>query len=359
MAKIGTLSLWNLRCLDEVVLVPGESFNIISGKNGEGKTTLLEGVHLVATGRLIRSSRESSAIQEGKDEARVCAELTESKTLLEMKLKRGTRRRALLNGMNLPRASDLLGRLPAVSFSARDLEIVRGDPASRRTFMDTEIAQISPAYLKSLTLYRRALDQRSALLRSAREHYVAAEQFEVWEQNLSDEGEVIRQARVDWLNSLIDEAQEAHAVLGSGEQLGLEYEVRSDPASMEAYASGRQQDIARGRTGVGPHRDDLKITVGGLEARQFGSQGQQRTAVIALKLSVLSAAQLAFGFAPVLLLDDVFSDLDTHRRSKLVEYAAQQGGQVFLTCTEPEQAGEELLNLAEVFRVESGRVESV
>jgi DNA replication and repair protein RecF len=359
MARIEKLSLTAFRCIDQADLLPSPGFNIITGLNAQGKTTVLEGIHVVSTGRLLRSSRESSAIQEGKDSSRVAAELAESGTLVEMRLVRGQRKRAYLNTASLPRASDLLGRLPSVAFSARDLEIVRSDPSSRRSFMDAELAQISPAYLKSLTHYKRALEQRSALLRRAREGFVDDSEFVIWEGPLCEHGEVLRRMRHEWVDGLIEAAAESHAFLGAGEDLVLAYETKSDDASMEGFASTRREDIARGRTGCGPHRDDLSIMVGGLDARQFGSQGQQRTAVIALKLSVLNSAKEAFGFAPLLLLDDVFSDLDSGRRSRLVEHAVTQGGQVFLTCTEPEQAGSDLLGVSKVFRVSSGQVEAL
>lgn len=353
---LDSLTLSAFRCVASAEIRPSIGFNIISGANAQGKTTLLEAIHLISTGRLLRGSRDVQAIQEGADASLVKASLSTSGTELAVSLARGARKRALLNGLPLPRASDLLGRLPTVSFSATDLEIVRGDPAARRDFLDEELSQLQPSYLRHLAGYKRALEQRNALLRQAREHWPGAAVFEAWEQPLTDHGNELRRLRRQWIKELAPEAAQAHARLGGGEGLAASYDDRDDALSLESLAGTRGDDIARGATSIGPHRDDLSLMVGGMEARSFGSQGQQRTAVIALKLAVQVLARRTFGFPPVLLLDDVFSDLDASRRSQLVAHAMQEGGQVFLSCTEPDQAGSELVSRSRVFRLVKGQV---
>lgn len=345
-----------MRCLTVVEIRPSLGFNLVCGPNGHGKTSLLEGVHLVSTGRLWRGSKDSQAIQEGMDQAAASATLTPSGTEVAVHLARGAKKKATLNGLSLPRASDLLGRLPTVSFSAEDLEIVRGDPAARRSFLDEELAQIYPAYLRHLAQYKRALEQRNALLKLARDQWPGAAVFEPWEELLAQHGSEIRRYRVEWVDQLRQGAREAHQFLGGGEDLELAYDARDALAEGSDFARSRSEDIARGSTSLGPHRDEMVIQVKGLEARHFGSQGQQRTAVIALKLAVQSLAKRVFGHPPVLLLDDVFSDLDASRRARLMEFALTEGGQVFLTCTEAEMAGEELARRSQVFLVQSGVV---
>jgi DNA replication and repair protein RecF len=262
--------------------------------------------------------------------------------------------------MGLPRASDLLGRLPSVSFSASDLVIATGEPSDRRQFLDWELAQLYPSYLKNLSVYKRALEHRNALLRQAQDSPVSDEVFESWEEQLAASGSALRSARSEWVEELAFDAAAAHANLGEGEDLGLVYETKDEgldaETSVRLMSSARGADIARGSTSTGPHRDELVVTVGGQEARHFGSQGQQRTAVIAMKLAVLACAERLFTSPPVLLLDDVFSDLDQSRRNRLMELTLGRGGQVFLTCTEAEQAGADLIERAKVFRVESGQV---
>lgn len=293
--------------------------------------------------------------------ASVKATMTDTESELQVDLRTGVRKRAMINGNGLPRASDLLGRLPTVTFSSQDLSIVTGEPADRRHFLDSELAQLYPAYLKHLGIYKRALEQRNALLRQSRDTYVSNDTFESWEAPLAVHGAAIRVMRNDWVADISSDAAESHAWLGGGEHLTLDYQARDEAKTAdelnEVLAENRSHDISRGATSYGPHRDDLEISVADRAARHFGSQGQQRTAVIALKLATLESAKRTFGFAPILLLDDIFSDLDETRRSQLVEVAHREGGQVFLTCTEPSQAGETLLRDAKIYRVQSGTIE--
>ncbi|MBX3111258.1 MAG: DNA replication/repair protein RecF [Fimbriimonadaceae bacterium] len=347
----------DFRNLGAVVLNADRGVNLIVGPNAQGKTNLLEGLYLLSTGRLLRGSREAQAVRHGELRAGVEADLAPHGTTIRVGIEPGTRKRALVNGVALPRAADLIGRLPSVSFSSQDLAVVSGEPADRRHLLDTELSQVYPAYLKHLTIYKRALEQRNALLRRAQESYVDSTAFEVWEDQLAHHGEAMRGHRSAWVAELAGLASERHAVLGDGEVLSLSYRPNDEGDLANALASGRGHDVHRGSTGVGPHRDDLNIFVGGAEARHFGSQGQQRTAVVAIKLAVLALAVRTFGFPPMLLLDDIFSDLDDRRRAHLMEVAFDAGGQVFVTCTEAEQAGAKLLRTAKVFRVRSGRLE--
>jgi DNA replication and repair protein RecF len=263
------------------------------------------------------------------------AELAETGTVVSIELRRGVRKRAMLNGASLPRPSDVLGRIPTVSFSAGDLAIVRGDPSDRRHFLDAELSQIYPAYLRHLSVYKRALEQRNALLKRAQESFVEDEAFEAWEADLFNHGVEIRRARLEWVAQIEPAVREAHGDLGGGEEVSLTY-LEHDDGDL---AGSRTDDVRRGFTGIGPHRDDLAIEVGGADARSFGSQGQQRTAVIALKLAVLDSAAGVLGVPPVLLLDDVFSDLDAGRRARLVERAVEMGGKPYMSVPGPNRPG--------------------
>jgi DNA replication and repair protein RecF len=343
----------------ELNLSPG--FNVISGPNAQGKTNFLESLYLLATTRLLRGQRDAEAILEGGDVAKVSGELLTTNTEISVTLHKGLRKRAAINGLNLPRASDLIGRLPAVSVSTVDLAIVRGEPADRRMFLDLELSGLHPSYLRHLTMYKRALEQRNALLKDSREMMQPVSAFEPWETQLAHHGAAIRHARNLYIWSLAPLAKEAHSEMSSGEGLHLAYVLR-DEAEMEeamltALSNTRSHDIARGSTGVGPHRDDVQIDVGGRDGRLFGSQGQQRTSVIAVKLAAMEHAKEQLGGPPLLLLDDIFSDLDAKRRELLVERVGALRGQAVLTCTEAESAGRALLNEASVFRVLNGRIE--
>ena len=340
--------------------MPDARLNLIVGQNAQGKTSLLEAIYLLSTSQLLRGVRDSEAIRHGEGESLVQASVGETETDIGMKLRAGTRKIATLNGMNLKRPSDLIGRLPTVSFSSEDLLLVRGEPADRRLFMDTSLCQLYPSYLGHLAGYRRALEQRNALLKHAQENYVDGEQFDVWETDLAHHGTALRSARAQFVSSLGVEATKLHAEMANGETLGLLYEPKEASGELlEHYQSQRPREIQRGTTQVGPHRDDIDIQVSEKEARLYGSQGQQRTAAVAIKMACLAITRDILGVEPVLLMDDIFAELDVHRRARLVEVARRHAGQVLLTCTEAEQAGPEFLNEAQLFHVNSGRVVQV
>ncbi len=357
MYGLESLHIVKLRNLDDVAITPSSGLNLIYGQNAQGKTSILEAIHLLSTGRILRGSRDSEAIQHQEENCFVNGVLIESQSKIGIELKAGKRKRVTLNGLNLPRASDIIGRLPSVCFWAGDLCLASGSPSDRRLFLDSELCQLYPSYLKALTTYKRALDQRNALLKVAQERSVAGEQFDVWEELMGPSGEVLRLMRSNWIDLVNVQAAQAQANLGQGEQLELKYLLKDETESLlDGFKKSRQLDIRRGTTTIGPQRDDLEILVEGKSVRSFGSQGQQRTSVISIKLSVLQVAQDTLKAPPVLLLDDIFSDLDESRRSRLVQTALELGGQVFITCTEKSQAGEEVQDRAKTYRVNSGTI---
>ena len=357
---VGAVSLEAFRNYAHETVCLGSGFNVLAGRNAQGKTNFLEALYLLSTTRLLRGQRDAEAILQGRQRALVTAELLGSETRLSIVLEAGIRKRAAINGLSMPRASDLIGRLPCVCITAHDMELVRGEPADRRLFLDLELSALSPAYLRHLTMYKRALEQRNALLRDSKEWMQPKETFEPWEEQMATHGAALRIAREDYISRLRPPTTEIHAQMGSGEHVDMTIELK-DPAMdadslLVALGSTRSHDVARGGTGVGPHRDDLRIDVGGKEARLYGSQGQQRTAVISMKLGSLQISRDEFGVPPLLLLDDILSDLDESRRALLVDVVLERAGQAVLTCTEAAAAGAKILERAKVFHVESGAV---
>ncbi len=344
--------------LQRTDLAPG--FNILSGRNAQGKTNFLESLYLVSTGRLLRGQRDAEAIQAGHQRAQVTVEMAQSETRLSVTLEAGVRKRASINGLGLPRTSDLLGRLACVCVSTEDMDLVRGEPTGRRLFLDLELSGLSQAYLRHLTFYKRALEQRNALLRDSREWMVPEETYAPWEEQLAVHGAAIRVAREDLVGRLAGPTVDVHAWMGQGEDVALRMEHKDGAFTTDAMRSAlgesRRQDVARGGTSVGPHRDDLAIMVGGQDAKLYGSQGQQRTAVISIKLACLQICQDEFGTPPLLLLDDILSDLDETRRGLLVDVVLERASQAVLTCTEAAAAGAKILDRAKVFAVEEGRI---
>lgn len=351
----------NFRNYASQTTVLSEGFNILAGQNAQGKTNFLEAIYLLATSRLLRGKRDSEAIRDGAEQASVSALLSGSGTEVGFVLERGSKKRAFLNGVALPRASDLIGRLRCVCVSSADMEIVRGDPSQRRLFLDLELSALSPAYLRHLTLYKRAMEQRNALLRDSRERHHPPEAFEVWEDQVAQNGARIRELRVEFAEELSPYAEGVHTEMGAGESLRVRYHIQDEARTYEELLTGlatlRRADSARGSTSLGPHRDDLEILVEDREARLFGSQGQQRTAVIALKMATLSLIGDREGVPPILLLDDILSDLDEHRRAMLVQIVLSRAGQAVLTCTEASAAGSAILSRAKVFSVSQGKIE--
>ncbi|HRF59443.1 MAG TPA: DNA replication/repair protein RecF [Fimbriimonadaceae bacterium] len=337
-----------------------EGLNLAIGPNGQGKTNLLEAIYLLGTSRLLRGTRDLEAVREGTVRARAEGTLAEFGTELAIELEAGTRKRATLNGVGLKRASDLMGRLPVVAFSAADLPVVSGQPSERRLFLDLHLAQLYPAYREHLTQYKRALEQRNALLKLGQDRSMPDELYESWEALLADHGASLRQFRRAFLEDFEPEARSAHAELAEGERLGVTYDPHDAGDTADALAQSlaehRRSEVARGTTGIGPHRDDLALTIEGREARHFGSQGQQRTAVVSLKLAVLACTERILGAPPILLLDDVFSDLDKVRQSHLLERVRTGCSQVLLTCTDAAQVGSWAMEAGRVMRVLAGTV---
>ncbi|AIE85154.1 DNA replication/repair protein RecF [Fimbriimonas ginsengisoli] len=357
---VAEVILDGFRNYDHLQLSLSPGFNVLAGRNAQGKTNFLEALYLLATTRLLRGQRDAEAVYDGRSRAIVAAEMLEGRSRLAITLERGVRKRASLNGLNLPRAADLIGRLPCVSIGSEDMAIVRGEPTDRRLFLDLELSSLYPGYLRHLTLYKRALEQRNALLRDARENAVPAALYEPWEAQLAEHGAALRVYRRNFVDRLAPTTETTHARMGSGEKIRVAYAAKDETADSnalaDALAATRMADVARGGTSCGPHRDDMTVEIEGREGRLYGSQGQQRTSVIAVKIATLEVARQELGVPPLLLLDDILSDLDERRRALLVEVVLENAGQAVLTCTEADSAGARILEQARVFEVVSGTV---
>jgi DNA replication and repair protein RecF len=209
-------------------------------------------------------------------------------------------------------------------------------------------------------VYKRALEQRNGLVKASRETQQPAECWEPWEEQISEHGVALRALRSEFVEQVLPGLIRFHERMGGGETVGATYVPKGDETTVlqmqSSLAASRWSDIQRGSTTVGPHRDDLALEIGGRDARLYGSQGQQRTCVIALKLATLELAKAHEGQTPLLLLDDIFSDLDEHRRSRLVDIVLDVAGQTVLTCTEVGSAGRQILEQSQVFEVDRGTV---
>ena len=348
--QITELTLRSYRSYETLHLAFDPGVQIFLGANAQGKTNIIEALYYAAFGRSHRTSSDAELIRVGADGAYIGLSFRRHDVPGELSFTfaRGARRRITYAGESL-RQRDLVGLLPMVLFSPEDLFLVKGAPALRRRYLDAELSQASPAYYGELLRYTRILKQRNAVLKDIRERLAAPDDLSPWDAQLARSAAYIVTRRIAAVAQLGALSARVQAVLAAGEQLALAYEIAG--AGGEDFAEddmteslhvwynkmlceGRARDIARAATGVGPHLDDLVLRVGGMSLRSYGSQGQQRTGALALKLAELFYLQENIGEAPILLLDDVMSELDVDRRRALLDFIRHEHIQTFITATD-------------------------
>ncbi len=341
---------------------PSEGVNILYGDNAQGKTNLLEACWLFTGGRSFRGAKDSEMVAFGADKAALSLTFEAGGREQEAAITIQQRRQVTLNGVKLPSAARLAGVFCGVVFSPAHLSLIKDGPEGRRRFVDSACCQLRPGYVSVLTEYHKALIQRNAFLRQCKERggFTAdGDQLDLWDQTLAVAGARVTRYREEYIRRLQPIAARIYDGLSGGrEQLAVAWEMprQGDSAAviarywMDALQEVRRTDLAVGYTTVGPHREDLLLTLDGLTARSYGSQGQQRSAVLALKLAEASLLQEVTGETPVAFLDDVMSELDTSRQDYILNHI--DGWQVFITCCEPSAALKD--TAAKVFSVKQG-----
>jgi DNA replication and repair protein RecF len=376
--RVRRLNLASFRNYRELDFRPGSGLNILHGGNAQGKSNILEALWLLATTRSLRASRESELILQGEETAHVCAEIDrerEGEVDLQVSVFQTDKKSVRINGAKRGRVVELLGQFNAVYFGSIDLRIISGEPAERRHYLNVEISQISPRYVFDLARYKRVLEQRNRLLRDLRERPRPPSEsgLEAWNEQLVMHGAPLYDRRRFYVERLSPLADLIHRELTDGrESLKLEYVPSiplppagrdSEQAAIEAVRGEfrrrleqtAEDELRRGTTLLGPQRDDLSLLVNGAEARIYGSQGQQRTVALALKLAEFRLVEDFVGEPPVLLLDDVMSDLDDARRNHLLAWIRRRC-QAFLTCTSLRGFPAEMLAEANTYSVCAGVV---
>lgn len=358
---ITDIRLQNFRNYADRTVELTEKVNLITGKNAQGKTNLLESIFVCCVGKSVRA-RDRELIAHGQDRARIrmTAERFEGRVLTEMVLSRGENKRILVNGIPLSRTGELLGTVKAIYFSPEDLKLIKDAPDSRRRFLDMDLSQIYKNYYYALTRYNRALLSRNNLLKKYPEHTLP-DLLYPYDVQLVKEGAKILKYRLEYVEKLKITSKKVHSYLTSDEEeLEISYasniprEGDIEANYAHALEDSRDKDIKLKFTTAGIHRDDIKITANGLDIRIYGSQGQQRTAALSLKLAELELFEEISNDLPVLLLDDVFSELDERRQRRLLEFCGTV--QSVITATHVDPGLLEGLPVA-VYRVESGNVE--
>jgi DNA replication and repair protein RecF len=368
------LELNNFRNYESLGLEPGPGLNIFVGENAQGKSNLLESLYVLATTKSMRASRDTELIRFDETAARIGARVKREKEIdlrIELFFSLTEKKSARINGVRHTKMAQVIGQVNAALFESADLEIIRGEPSIRRRFLDLEVAQTSPRYVQALAAYRKSLEQRNYLLKEIRDRRAAQGAqltLSVWNEQLATHGSLLMERRRAFLERLALLAAEVHRSISEGrDELAISYQpsfsiegLQGAEAIKETFLAQLARlawdEKARGVTLVGPQRDEIQFLVNGQESRLFASQGQQRTIALSVKLAERQLIEELVGEPPVLLLDDVLSDLDDIRRSHLFHYTAQAGSQTFVTCTNTRAFPKSVLENATIWRVVAGEV---
>jgi len=358
------LWLTDFRCYEEATLRFPPGVTVICGANAQGKTSLLEAVGWAATGKSFRGVPDSALVRSGHETAILRAEVVDDERvqLLEAEIRASGRNRVQLNRNPVQRSRDLLGLMRVTVFAPDDLQLVKGGPSGRRDYLDDLLAALSPRYDAARTDYERVLKQRNALLRGGLRGEDAVGTLDVFDLQLAAAGAELARGRTKLLERLVPAVAEAYAELaGARTPITTSYEAEWAPAGLDgdlqaelldAFASHRKAEVDRGVTLVGPHRDEWRLLVGGMESRTHASQGEQRTLALALRLGGHRLCGELTGSSPVLLLDDVFSELDDQRAVALVAHL--DAGQTLVTTAGTVPRG---ISADRMLRVDAGVVE--
>lgn len=371
--NIEYLALSQFRNYQELSVDLQESRRIaVIGDNAQGKSNFLESLYLLAFASSFRQQKPAELIRWNETAAQIvarCRHQRGDELSLSFEVRSNGKRLVQVNHHYQKRLHDFVGRLKIVLFSQHDLQLITGPPARRRLYIDLLLVQLRPSYYPLLHTYNRILQQRNTLLREAKHLSTArlaekTEALELWDDQLSQMASKIIFHRREVLNSLISRVQEAHlAISGTHEELQAEYRTLQADTTPEGIfqqlSARRRQDIIRGQTSVGPHRDDIVFHLNGRELKQVGSQGQIRTTALAMKVGELRYALAQLGEYPVLLLDDVFSELDMKRQEALIAQIFDPNLQFFLTTTHltgPVQTLFQAGTESAIFHVQAGQL---
>ena len=341
--QIKKLFLQNFRNYESESFSFSQGLNVLFGKNAQGKTNCAEAVFYLCTGASLRIRHDKQLIKIGADHAKITAEAENryGKVTIEALIFEN-KREIRVNGSKITKNADLMGHINSVFFSPGELRLIQDGPDERRRFMNISISQTSPAYYTALLWYNKILDQRNALLKN-HDVSLVLDTLPVWDEQLCKYAATIVKKRMEFLSKLAPYAKDMHAFLTDNvEELVVAPDKKYDGDETEIaktlsrrLENNYEKDLRLGFTTVGPHRDDLNVTISGVDAKSYASQGQTRTAALSLKLAEVQIIKDMSGEYPLLVLDDVMSELDLPRRKKLLQRI--QGVQTILTCTHAER----------------------
>lgn len=362
--RVNQLTLHNFRNYKDLQLQITANVNVFIGPNAQGKTNLIEALYLTAMGRSHRTSIDQELIRWDQPAASVEVNFfrQDVENSLSFKFINGQNKEILSNSHSVP-VREIIGSLNVILFSPEDLLLIKGAPLLRRRFLDNEISQANPVYYRQLLNFNRILGQRNNLLKKIRENRAKTDLLYPWDEQLAKAAATITQKRLESVKKLTMLANLHHRKLtGSKESLTVNYNMSGTNQEkidnlhswyLKKFEEQRSQDVINGSTSIGPHRDDLILLVNGRNLRNFGSQGQQRTGVLALKLAELEFIKSETGEYPILLLDDVMSELDATRRSELLLFIKERI-QTFITAADEQYFSQ--VKFGKFYHIQGGMV---
>ena len=355
---IKSIELSNFRNYPHLNIKFDAGTNILYGDNAQGKTNILESAYLCGTTKSHKGSKDKEMIRFDCEEAhiRTIVEKNNKQYQIDMHLKNRGSKGVAINKIPIKKASELFGILNIVFFSPEDLHIIKNGPAERRRFLDAELCQLDKIYLSDLAKYNKILNQRNKLLKDFGCRQDFMETLSIWDIQLLETGKRIIHRRSIFIEELNHIIKDIHSEISGGkEMLVLKYEPSvQEQFFEETLLKARQKDLKLCQTTIGPHRDDMLFSVNDIDIRKFGSQGQQRTSALSLKLAEIEIVKKSIHNTPVLLLDDVLSELDSTRQNLLLSSISNI--QTIITCTGLEEFVKNRFHINKVFRVTDGNV---
>mgnify|MGYP004557380597 FL=1 len=332
---INNIKLNNFRNYNNKEIKLHENINVFFGENAQGKTNIIESIFLCSIGKSFRTNKEKELIKFNEEKTSVEINYEKSDRTGKIKIEIGEKKQVYLNGIKIKKLSELLGNINVVIFTPDDINILKGGPQNRRKFLDIMISQLRPNYMHILSLYNKTLEQRNNYLKQIKTEKKEENLLEIWDEKLIDYGIKIYEYRKEFIEKIKNKIKNIHAGITNGKE-EIEIEYISDAVTRQNFLnelkSRRKLDIIKGYTTKGIHRDDFIIYINKKEVGTFGSQGQNRTAMLSLKLSELQVIYDDIGEYPILLLDDFMSELDSKRRESFLNNIKDI--QVIITCTE-------------------------
>ncbi len=357
--RIKSVELKNFRNYEDLLIEFTEGTNILFGNNAQGKTNILEAAYVSGTTKSHKGSKDKDMVRFGADESHIRTFIVKNgkEFQIDIHLKKNRPKGIAVNRIPIRRAGSLFGILNIVFFSPEDLNIIKEGPSERRRFLDMELCQLDKIYLSDLANYNKILNQRNKLLKDIVFRPDLKDTLSVWDMQLVEYGSRIIRRRDVFIEELREIIYGIHKrISGNCEELQITYEPNVTIGQFDAeLEKAREKDFKYCQTSLGPHRDDLSFKIGGVDIRRFGSQGQQRTSALSLKLSEIELVKKAIHDTPVLLLDDVLSELDSSRQNYLL--GSIHDIQTIVTCTGLDEFVKNRFKIDRVFEVINGHVE--